>query len=61
MPSKKTDNSKFCSFCGKNQSQVNRLIASPMMDAYICEPGLGMHSGALGALLLAREACRSAR
>ncbi len=32
MPSKKTDNSKFCSFCGKNQSQVERLIASPMMD-----------------------------
>ena len=31
------------------------------MDAYICEPGLGTHSGALGALLLAREACRSAR
>ena len=37
MPSKKTDNSKFCSFCGKNQGQVNRLIASPMMDAYICD------------------------
>ncbi len=37
MPSKKTDNSKFCSFCGKNQSQVERLIASPMMDVYICD------------------------
>ena len=37
MPSKKIDNSKNCSFCGKNQSQVNRLIQSPMMEAYICD------------------------
>ncbi len=37
MPSKKTDNSKFCSFCGKNQAQVARLISSPLMDCYICD------------------------
>ena len=37
MPSKKTDNSKSCSFCGKGQNQVERLIKSPLMDCYICD------------------------
>ncbi len=38
--------------------QADALLRN--MDSYITEPGLGTRSGALGALLLAREACRQA-
>ncbi len=27
----------FCSFCGKSQSSVRRLISSPSTDSYICD------------------------
>ncbi len=36
MPKKKDDNDNlFCSFCGKNQSEVRKLIAGPAV--YICD------------------------
>ncbi len=36
MASKRND-SCTCSFCGKPQSQVERLISSPLSDVYICD------------------------
>ena len=30
-----TDKKLFCSFCGKNQSEVKKLIAGP--SVYICD------------------------
>ena len=36
MPKKKDENDNlFCSFCGKNQSEVRKLIAGPAV--YICD------------------------
>ena len=36
MPKKKDDNDNlFCSFCGKNQQEVKKLIAGPAV--YICD------------------------
>ncbi len=35
MNTKKTHRTYFCSFCGKNQDQVQRLIAGP--DVFICD------------------------
>ncbi len=36
MANKRIDNMKTCSFCGRNQSQVVRLISSPITSCYIC-------------------------
>ena len=33
--SQETDKKLFCSFCGKNQSEVKKLIAGP--SVYICD------------------------
>ena len=27
----------FCSFCGKSQANVRRLVSSPSTDCYICD------------------------
>ena len=31
------ENEMFCSFCGKSQLQVKRLIASPEGSSFICD------------------------
>ena len=31
------DTTRVCSFCGRNQNQVNNLIASPVKSAFICD------------------------
>ncbi|MBQ6894137.1 MAG: hypothetical protein IJN40_01420, partial [Clostridia bacterium] len=36
MPSKNNDN-LVCSFCGKSQDMVMRLISSPAADVFICD------------------------
>ena len=33
----KNNENLFCSFCGKSQKQVKRLIASPDGESYICD------------------------
>ena len=35
MAKKEDDNNLFCSFCGKNQKEVTKLIAGPAV--YICD------------------------
>ncbi len=37
MPGKISDNKVRCSFCGKPQEQVRKLIAGPKNGAYICD------------------------
>ncbi|MBQ6076196.1 MAG: ATP-dependent Clp protease ATP-binding subunit ClpX [Lachnospiraceae bacterium] len=37
MATKRNDNPRTCSFCGKDQSLVNHLISSPLKDCYICD------------------------
>ena len=37
MAGKKNESNKLCSFCGKHQNQVSRLISSPLMECYICD------------------------
>ena len=35
MPQKKDKDSLFCSFCGKNQKEVKKLIAGPTV--FVCD------------------------
>ncbi|MBP5154000.1 MAG: ATP-dependent Clp protease ATP-binding subunit ClpX [Lachnospiraceae bacterium] len=37
MPSKRSESMQFCSFCGRRSDQTERLIASPLSKAYICD------------------------
>ena len=37
MATKRNDNPRTFSFCGKDQSLVNHLISSPLKDCYICD------------------------
>ena len=43
MSGKDTSNELYCSFCGKPQSQVRRLVAGP--GVYICDECIEMCSG----------------
>jgi hypothetical protein len=33
----KDPNSKWCSFCGKERSEVKQLFSGPVEDLYICD------------------------
>ena len=37
MATSRRDSSRVCAFCGRNQHQVERLIASPISNSYICD------------------------
>ena len=40
MPSKRDDSALTCSFCGKSQKEVKKLVAGP--NVYICEECIGL-------------------
>lgn len=40
MSTKRDDNTLFCSFCGKSQKEVKKLVAGP--SVYICEECIGL-------------------
>ena len=40
MATRRDDNSLHCSFCGKSQKEVKKLVAGP--SVYICEECIGL-------------------
>lgn len=48
MANFKDDDLKFCSFCGKSQDKVGRLLAGPTGDVFICDECVALCDDILG-------------